>query len=72
MTYGVVGAILLAVLVFMVWRGHAGITGVILAVLLGVVIAKGSGMLGSAAGTVISGIQSIGGAVSDAISGGGR
>jgi hypothetical protein len=72
MTYGVVGAILLAVLAFMVWKGHAGIAGSVVALLLGFVIATGNGVVHGATNAAISGIQHAGNALADAIGNGGK
>lgn len=70
MTYGVIGAILLAILAFMIWRGHAGFLSCVIAVLLGVVIASGNGIVHHGATTAISGIQYVGNAVISAIDSG--
>lgn len=70
MTYGVVGALLLGLLLFMVWKGHAGIAGSLVALLLGVVIASGNGVVHHGANAAISGIQYAGNALISAIDAG--
>lgn len=68
MTLAVVGAVLLLVLAFMIWRGHISVTAAIVSIVFGIVVAHVG--FAQVAHSAASGIQTAFSAVANSTSGG--